>query len=226
MRKLFIFLMTAFFAVNVMAENFPTEFLGIPVDGSKQEMIRKLRAKGFTYHSDDDCLSGEFNGTDVYIYIRTNNNKVYRVMVAEANTFSEGQIRIRFNNLMKQFKDNSKYISSAINQDVIPKDEDISYEMAVNNKDYTGSFYQLSHPVDTTRMMVDARQFAQQLSSIYTQEEIETNAESIGEVSLLLAICKQFEKNNVWFKIMEYNGKYYIAIFYDNNYNKANGEDL
>ena len=33
-------------------------------------------------------------------------------------------------------------------------------------------------------------------------------------------------QRNVWFTIEEIYGKYYIAMFYDNEYNKANGEDL
>ncbi len=30
----------------------------------------------------------------------------------------------------------------------------------------------------------------------------------------------------VWFIISESYGKYYISMYYDNGYNKANGEDL
>lgn len=31
---------------------------------------------------------------------------------------------------------------------------------------------------------------------------------------------------SVWFMITEHYGEYFINIFYDNEYNKANGEDL
>ena len=34
------------------------------------------------------------------------------------------------------------------------------------------------------------------------------------------------EKKSVWFMICEDGGKYYIAMYYDNKYNEANGEDL
>ena len=34
------------------------------------------------------------------------------------------------------------------------------------------------------------------------------------------------EDNIVWFRIAEYYGKYYLTIFYDNEINKPNGEDL
>lgn len=34
------------------------------------------------------------------------------------------------------------------------------------------------------------------------------------------------EENLVWFKICKRRGEYYLMIFYDNDINKANGEDL
>ena len=33
-------------------------------------------------------------------------------------------------------------------------------------------------------------------------------------------------KKSVWFMISESYGKYCIIMFYDNEYNKANGDDL
>ncbi len=30
----------------------------------------------------------------------------------------------------------------------------------------------------------------------------------------------------VWFRICKFYGEYYITMFYDNEYNHANGEDL
>ena len=33
-------------------------------------------------------------------------------------------------------------------------------------------------------------------------------------------------KKSVWFMISESYGKYYIIMFYDNEYIRANGEDL
>jgi len=47
-------------------------------------MIQKLRDKGYIYSKNggEDVLTGEFNGTDVNIYIVTNNNKVWRIYIA------------------------------------------------------------------------------------------------------------------------------------------------
>ena len=118
-----------------------TKFLGIPIDGYKSEMISKLKAKGFTSTSSHkNILEGEFNGQDVHIHVVTNNNKVYRIMVADQNPVSETNIRIRFNNLLNQFENNSKYIG--YNNKPIPEDEDLSYEISVKNKRYEATFFQ------------------------------------------------------------------------------------
>lgn len=45
--------------------------------------------------------------------------------------------------------------------------------------------------------------------------------------SLAMSYTKEaiFNKS-VWFMIAEMYGKYHIVLYYDNGYNKANGEDL
>ena len=142
MKKLIFTLLISLFALNVVAQKDVTKFLGIPVDGTKAEMIRKLKAKGFkstTY--DREILEGEFNGYDVTVHIATTNNKVSRIMVCDKNNVNESTIRIRFNNLCHQFNNNGKYI--AYNNFTIPDSEDISYNMSINNKRYEAIFYQL-----------------------------------------------------------------------------------
>ena len=104
-----------------------TKFLGIPIDGYKSEMISKLKAKGFTSTSyDKNVLEGEFNGKDVYIHVVTNNNKVYRIYLEDKNHVSESDIRIRFNSLISQFENNSKYFESKYfgSNEHISEDED------------------------------------------------------------------------------------------------------
>lgn len=80
MKQLIMSVVIAMFAVCASAQKDVTRFLGIPVDGTKTEMIQKLKAKGFrptTY--DKETLEGEFNGRDVYVSVVTNNNKVWRI---------------------------------------------------------------------------------------------------------------------------------------------------
>lgn len=120
-----------------------TRFLGIPIDGTKAEMISKLKAKGFSSVSGvDGMLEGEFNGKNVYVNVQTNNRKVWRIGVSDKSSCDETQIKINFNNLCGQFENNSKYAGNG--DQTIPESEDISYEMTVNNKRYQAIFLQRS----------------------------------------------------------------------------------
>ncbi len=118
-----------------------TRFLGIPIDGTKSEMVNKLKEKGFSsVPGFDGMLEGEFNGKNVYVVVQTNNRKVWRIAVMNKNKCDEAQIKINFNNLCYQFDNNSKYLG--LGDQMIPESEDISYEMTVNNKQYQASYYQ------------------------------------------------------------------------------------
>ena len=116
------------------------KFLGIPVDGSKSEMIRALKAKGFEYNSESDFLIGDFNGKESEIGIVENHGKVYRVVVFDANTCDAGQIKIRFNNLIHQFENSDSKYFYIFPNNPIPEDEDIHYEILVNKKQYIAEF--------------------------------------------------------------------------------------
>jgi hypothetical protein len=207
--------------VTLYAQKDVTQFLGIPVDGYKPEMIRKLKDKGFTISADNkDVLVGEFNGIAVNIHIATNNNKVCRIMVADANSISEGDIKIRFNKLCQQFHNNKKYLSSSdspVSKDALSEDEDISYELAVNKKRYEAIFFQKTENYDSLTLERD----------ILSKKEPFTDTDK-DRLSVILA--KMLDANNfnkiVWFMISEHYGKYFITMFYDNEYNRAKGEDL
>ncbi|MBQ3733768.1 MAG: hypothetical protein II859_07395 [Bacteroidales bacterium] len=142
MKNLFAVIIASLVSVALFAQNDVTTFLGIPVDGTKSAMIQKLKAKGFTYDATYDMLEGEFNGQPVYVYLVTDNNKVYRICVFDKNETSQSQIKIRFNTLCHQFERNGKYLPVKDNQE-IDESEDISYEMLVHQKEYQASFYQV-----------------------------------------------------------------------------------
>lgn len=93
---LFILLM---YSLTMLAQKDITKFMGIPVDGFKKDMIQKLKAKGFEYDNEIDLLTGEFNGEKVNIFVATQSNKVWRIVVADAIERNEHDIKIRFNNL-------------------------------------------------------------------------------------------------------------------------------
>lgn len=213
-------------ATALHAQKEVTKFLGIPVDGTKEAMIQKLKAKGFQYNSVQDYLTGEFNGRDVHISVVTNNNKVYRIMVADAVGSNETDIKIRFNSLCRQFEENKKYTSYRDCR--ISDDEDISYEMGAHNKRYEADFYQMNiDAIDTLTLVEETMKY---VSSKYTTEQFDkmSNEEksSIYQEFLFDYILDKVKNHPVWFMIDEKYGKYYILLYYDNGYNMANGEDL
>lgn len=114
------------------------KFLGIPIDGTKEQMISALKNKGYTYDVRNDMLEGEFNGENVMIQIQTNNNKVYRLFIADAKLTDETNIKIRYNNLFDQFLLNGKYLLSGGKR--ISDEENISLEMTVGKKRYEADF--------------------------------------------------------------------------------------
>lgn len=135
------------------------KFLGIPVDGTEQQMITSLRNKGFRYNAAQNYLSGEFNGENVDVLIHTNHNRVDRIYVSFPSTTSESDIRIKYNRLISQFDNNSKYTSFMVTNEPIPSDEDISYEMSVNDKRYQASYRYMNPDIDQDyimRQMTDA----------------------------------------------------------------------
>lgn len=216
-------------AFAATAQKNVTQFLGIPVDGTKSTMIQKLKAKGFTYNVADDEFSGEFNGKSVNIRIVTNNNKVYRIFVSDAIGSTEGNIKINFNKLCSQFGKNDKYVpQNVFGEYEIGEEEDISYEMSVHQKRYQAAYYQISEAdKDTTGFTQWA---IEKVASKYTEEERQNLSEEEAQrfmIELLMDyINEKVSHKSVWFMISERFGRYYINIFYDNELNAANGEDL
>lgn len=231
------------------------KFLGIPIDGTKAQFVAQLKNKGFIYNSRTEGYKGQFNGRDVDVFVHTNHNLVDRVYVAFPYT-NEESIRVEFNRLLSQFRNNDKYMDLSMNED-IPNDEDISYEIAVNNKRYQASFCYFDPNMDA-----DTRGYAliDKLEGILPDSTIAElksyAAESIGKsegekqllsdrvalkvqealgndeekaVLLLAAFMdglRSLADGDVWFMIHENYGRYQIGLYYDNRHNQAHGEDL
>ena len=228
MKRIISFAIMAMFSMMMFAQKDVTTFLGIPIDGFKSEMKQKLIAKGFTPQKlgTDEFLEGEFNGTDVHVFIATNNNKVYRIMVCDVNTRNEADIKIRFNRLVAQFENNKRYTS--FDNQSISDDVDISYEMSINHKNFDALFYQKPDMEKIDTLAIQER-VKNELLTKYTEEQLQNPSEEITQEATTLAMKKAmdlFMKKPVWFRICENYGQYYISMYYDNEYNHANGEDL
>ncbi len=229
MKRLAILCIMAIVAISMFAQKDLTTFLGIPVDGSKTEMKQKLVSKGFVPKKlgTNEFLEGEFNGTDVQVYIATNNNKVYRIMLCDVNTQNEANIKIRFNKLVGQFENNKRYVS--FDKFKLSDEENISYEMNVNKKNYDALFYQVPDKEKVDTLALEER-IRKELLNKYTKEELENPSEEttkgVNDISIKIGI-EMLMMKPVWFRICEESlGKYYITMYYDNEYNHANGEDL
>ena len=212
-------------SISLFAQKDVTKFMGIPIDGFKPEMIQKLKEKGFVSSaSDQNILEGEFNGTQVNVHIVTNNNKVCRIMLCDVHQKDETDIKIRFNKLCQQFKNNSNYVS--FSDYAIADDEDIAYELTVHDKRYEAIFYQKPLAIDSIEI---ADKLKESVLSKYTQQELDNPTEEIQKDIYKMSLdyaMKIILKKPVWFMISKFAGRYYITMFYDNEYNKANGEDL
>ena len=140
MKKLFATTLLLVLSLTTQAQTDVTKFLGIPVDGTKPEMIRQLKAKGFRNSPyNNEILEGEFNGSNVYVSVATNNNKVWRIMVSDATPTDVRNVQIRFNRLCKQFENNPNYVT--LKDYTIPDDEDIRVQILLNKKRYEAAFY-------------------------------------------------------------------------------------
>ena len=208
------------------------KFLGIPVDGSKSEMVAALKDKGFRYDSNSGFLVGDFNGRESNIVIVENHGKVYRVVVFDANTSDEGQIKIRFNNLIHQFENSNGKYYYIVPNNPIPEDEDISHETIVHDKQYSATF--IYNPLygnnELRDRLVNEAVEEIKLSSEkkgITYEEFYSDKDLYNQlVSSVNDKIIQMSNSSVWFTICKHYGKYFIGIYYDNLINKPNGEDL
>ena len=228
MKRIFTILIVMVYTFSVYAQGDVTTFLGIPVDGFKADMRKQLISKGFTPKQvqNNEFFEGEFNGADVQVFIATNNNKVCRIMLADANYQNEANIKIRFNRLVSQFENNKRY--TTLNNYTIPDDEDISYEMLVHNKVYDAIFYQ-TPDIDKVDSVYVQNQMREEMIKRYTLEQLQNpNEELIKEMQEFVGNLgiDMLLKKPVWFRICELHGEYYITMYYDNEYNRANGEDL
>lgn len=209
-------------SLKSFSQNDITQFLDIPVDGFKSDMIQKLKSKGYTLiPNSDGRLEGEFNGTNVMLSLNTNNNKIWRVNVIESKFTDETNIKIKFNNLIRQFAENKRYYKQAdttITKFIIPEDEDLSYQISVKKKRYEATFYQKTIKYDSLLKEQEALLAKGKLNDEDMDKLIKIKVDIIFD---------SYSDKLVWFMIDDdgYN-KYRILIFYENIKNKANGEGL
>ena len=205
-------------------------FMGIPVDGTEAEMISQLKTKGFTYDKENGYLEGRFNGEQVKVFVHTNGDLVDRVMVVSDIPVNETEIKINFNNLVRQFENNDRYLTIKDDQ-FIGADVDISYEMLVHNKRFEASYHQCYSKDDLESLKKWFNDDYERLMDSFDKEEFGLSVdgdkdENINSILAMLQMAYAIT-NDVWFMIIEDSYNHYnISIFYDNLMNRPKGEDL
>ena len=200
-------------------DNDVLKFLGIPIDGSKEQMYNRLKEKGFSGYSWDEYLEGIFNGENVRVHIGTNHGIVDRIKVVFPYT-EERLNKVKYNTLISRFGRNPKYTELRENK-VIPEDEDISYEIALHDKVYDAVYYLLRSDVDASSWKED---FYREYNARYKKPLSGLTQIEIEEV--LFSLPKRISDaiiGIVWFTLPNDNR---IELYYDNLKNRPRGEDL
>ena len=104
--------------------------------------------------------------------------------------------------------------------------------MIVENKRYQASYYQAPVPELMDTLAVQ-NLLKKKLLQKYTEGQIENPTEEqrkemseFIQKEMIDITMDILSNKSVWFLISEHYGKYFIAMYYDNIYNQANGEDL
>ncbi len=151
MRKL-VFTLLMLLTLSLNAQDNVMKFMGIPIDGTKSEMIDKLQQKGFApeqveidlERAEDDYISvggeinegrirerdgeyfmhGYFDGKRSKVVISSYNNKVYQIMVLIEDAYNELNGKFQFNLYVEQL--NKKYTNPIDYDFSIDLDRDLS----------------------------------------------------------------------------------------------------
>lgn len=227
MKRLIFSLLISLITISAFAKKDVTKFLGIPVDGTKSEMIQKLKAKGFkSSYYDNEILEGEFNGRSVKIFISTASNIVNHIIVLYGNKLNRKNVIAQFNELLNQFNNKTdKYANLSGTCEIFETGDDntaqIMFDYRIKESGYRAIYAQ--RPEAEINKIVEKR-----LSNKYSIDELNNPDLKIGLDILGEKINYILEENKiVSFKIFEDEyQKYNLVIFYDNLFNQANGEDL
>jgi len=150
---------------------------------------------------------------------------------------SESRVITEYNILLGQFNRNKKYIALEENEK-IPDNEDLSYEMTVKNKKYGAAFMYISPDLFTEEEIDNLHTMREQVEGMSSEEmqvmgqamadSLQTRTSEISIEDTMKTINKLMSlvSGNVWFTIHEHYGQYQIGIYYDNLKNRPNGEDL
>ena len=196
-------------------------FMGIPIDGSKYQMIMALEAKGFEKKSFHDQLTGMFNGEEVTLEVSTNHGVVDRILVIYPSCSEANDTRIKYNTLLSRLNRNAKYV--CINpRDELPADERIYWNLLENSKYYDAVYFYLQ-PDTASKQWAD--EFKEEYQKHYNKPMVSGLSYEEMEEALFCLPSRLSDAVSgvVWFTMVSVHQ---ININYINFKNRPRGEDL
>lgn len=107
MKKILIAIVTLLVTAASTYGQDVTTFLGIPIDGSKEEMICKLEEKGFV--REGEYLLGRFYGRDAIVVPQSTNGLLAAIYVLYLR-LGRDEAKTLYNTLFRGFSNSDKYI--------------------------------------------------------------------------------------------------------------------
>ena len=202
-------------------------FLGVPVDGTKSDVINALTSRGFAYDLDEEGMLGEFEGENVFLHISENKaGKVYQIMVYFHTKESAKENIEVYNKLVNRFNADSTNYWSFYEEELIP--ENVNLDSLIKEEEgEIWAEYLLTQQLDTAAYLQNT--FAALLSK-FTPEQIKNPTEE--QRSEMVAIMQQeiskLHSGRVFiglFKDEEEKGKYNVILYIYNQKNEDPEEE-
>lgn len=218
---LLITVLIVFFPLVGSADVKPTHFLGFAVDGPKEAMIENIKSKGYVYNSDEDYFTGIYYGHPAYIFVKTRNNVVSRIIVYDILQRDAKEIKERFNTLYGRYQRNTRYVY-LLKEDVrIPDEEDVAYEMKFHGKRYKAVFGQMrTNAEDSVTVQTRATRPLEtrpvNFAALKTDSKQRRRRLHAKALPFANGAEQSENKSQVWFTISEKFGKFGLVLFYDN----------
>lgn len=146
MKRIFSITLTLMLAVSLQAQKSVTTFLGIPVEGTKSEMVNKLKENGVLTESGSG-MSCTISGVPYIVKIMTNDNKVYRISLTEqVGTDDICKAIAKYNELIEQFRNNEKEFTEYESNDLIHECNSPKYRHYIHEGWCYAEFFQVCDP--------------------------------------------------------------------------------
>lgn len=196
------------------------KFLGLPIGGTKKQMMEALKTRGFNIDYGNESMTGMFNGEEVKLFLTTNHGIIDKIKVIYPYCSEENDTRIKYNMLLSRFNRNAKYICVNPRAEV-PIDEKIYWKLEENNNTYDAIYFYL-HPEVNAKDW--AGKFKQEYQKHYKKPLQSLSYEEMEEALFCLPMNVSAAVSGVvWFTMTSIH---YININYINFKNRPRGEDL